>query len=455
VSYCNTGRQVGTDKMYRFSLVELNTAHIMKTSTDREFRKALATVRSMSEQQSSSVKNGGNWAKICAKAFDQRIESLLLRCDQSAQWEIQDLRNIVTFVRDAGRPLLCNELLHMLALRQDADESTQIALRSPKEIPEITQGLVDVDHNNVVCFVHPMLKTYLLLDSRWVTIFPSAHFVLAELCLKYLSYDRFPHRPCESESDLASLTIDSPFLSYTAKWWGIHYATAMAKASNEKQETLKTSALDFLRLDASVSCVRQVMAMDDPLYDGAKHTEDHMLVDSPIVNSSPRSIEQRRDALIQCGRTTGIQLAILLKLDGLAEDLERDPSYAVSVDTTQVVRSIDPRVPRTNLPLLRSSEPWSSDSKAAWLALIRPFQQRLDSYKQKAVTNEEEFRSAFLLLCKDYQERDPQRLINRIRKQHLAILDLTKAIDSTLSLEAPAGATALVYRISYTAIWVR
>jgi hypothetical protein len=96
----------------------------------------------------------------------------------------------------------------------------------------------------------------------------------------------------------------------------------------------------------------------------------------------------------------------------------------------------------------------SSSPEHTWHALIEPFRQRLDTYRQTPISNEEGFRAALISLCEQYREWQSQRLITRIRKQHSSIIDLARGIDSALNTRAPAEFTALIWKTAYTAIRV-
>jgi hypothetical protein len=107
---------------------------------------------------------------------------------------------------------------------------------------------------------------------------------------------------------------------------------------------------------------------------------------------------------------------------------------------------------KTSLPPCPMSS--SIGPETTWRALIDPFRQRLDSYKQTPISSEEDFRALLKPLCEKHREFDFQRLIIRIRKQHSPIIDLARGIDSALELKEPAEFTALIWGISYTAIRV-
>lgn len=103
--------------------------------------------------------------------------------------------------------------------------------------------------------------------------------------------------------------------------------------------------------------------------------------------------------------------------------------------------------------ILLTSCPMSSSSgpENTWLALIDPFQRRLNSYNQTPISSEEGFRTALIQLCEQHREWQDQRLITRIRKHHSSIIDLARGIDTALNLAATAGFAALVWKTAYTA----
>jgi hypothetical protein len=72
-----------------------------------------------------------------------------------------------------------------------------------------------------------------------------------------------------------------------------------------------------------------------------------------------------------------------------------------------------------------------ADDSDTWPSLIFEFQSKLGVHEQPRppVASEAEYRTQLLRLCDEHRERDPQRLISRMRRQHAQVIEFAAAID--------------------------
>ncbi|KAK3617420.1 hypothetical protein LTR56_025290 [Elasticomyces elasticus] len=323
-----------------FLLATLNTHHIMRAVTKHDFRTAIDEVRAIMVQP-LAIDESALERVIFPKAFDRHFRRLFASSAQSAhsRQQVQDAKDILAFMRDAARPLHVDELLYMLALRgrpENVDEST---LRNVKDLPLITQGMMNVTSNGLVQFIHPWLLKYLWkLRDRTL---PDSNIILAKLCLRYLSSSRFSDGPCSSKVALDQRLAASPFLDYAARYWPKHYASATKNASQSVVASLQSSALDFLQRHGSVSCARQVMLIPDHILERRNRLYVRDLAEDKVKERYCvlvcRSTKAKRPGyvdLYNVGRNCGLHLVALLNLDDLAKtaSLSMDKSLLNAVN---------------------------------------------------------------------------------------------------------------------------
>lgn len=311
-------------------MVVLNSAYIMLATTKKEFRSALAQVQSTMRHPDTS--NGKDMEEsFFHKAFERHIQRLLRTSSHGLPKDNHDAKDIIAFVRDAARPLRVKELLYMLALRSSAKEIDEDDLRAREVIPTITEGLVDIGEGDLLDFVHPGLRHHLECDSSRRS-FPDSNFSLAKLCFKYLNSPRFSTGACASKSDLKKRMDGAPFWVYAAENLHKHYK---ASANHPEATRLKESILKFLKRDGSIACALQLIhsigkEATDPKLAIQLATEDELK--TPLVLAGDLSItkwlEHRELAWWNAQSSTGIHLAISLKLDIIAIELLKEQGSA-------------------------------------------------------------------------------------------------------------------------------
>jgi ankyrin repeat protein len=336
----------------------LNTSHLIKMPP-AGFKKALNEVRNIASQPATREESTLE-GKVYPCAFDRNIRRLSRR---------QGAGDILTFVRDGGRPFSTIELQYVLALHNKPETFDEATLCHGSGFSDITQGIVTVGNGGLVGFVHPGLKTYLQHDRKidgCILDLSDKNSVLAQICVSYLSSPRFTGGPCTSREELENRISESPFLDYAVKYWHMHYTEA---SKNEADVALRKSVVRFLSQEGSVSSARQCMAHSQSL------SKLHEL-NSPqdlSRNGSPESLQWTYPDQTRL-QTTGLHLAIHLRLDELAIILTTDlkPSVvnradgngatplhlAVAFGANDVVRMIVLHGGNLNMRNTKGFSPW-------------------------------------------------------------------------------------------------
>jgi ankyrin repeat protein len=314
-------RATEIDAKNRFSMVELNTSFILSAPTEENFHRAIeevcATTPPLRDGNENTLESTG-----FRTVFERQIQRLFQNTHTSSdRRRVQNSRDIIAFTRDANRKLRINELLHLLALRSSTGEFSDTALEDPQDLLLITQGLIKIDTNDLVHFVHPWLQLYLQNDAA----FPDAHQRLAELCIKYLRWPRFSHGPCDSMADIRKIISRAPFWVYAIENLHKHYTSACQR---KDQAQLRRSIQAFLRHQSAVTCAQQLIRFFGEEVVDRQHVAE--LVRETFGDVHPAFVGDNSIAkwlddhdLYWCSSetTTSLHLAILLQLDTFALEL--------------------------------------------------------------------------------------------------------------------------------------
>lgn len=122
-----------------------------------------------------------------------------------------------------------------------------------KHLASLCAGLVDVDRFGFVRFAHETVGEY--VDQHSHQTFRESESLLAETCLTYLGLSVFGNSESQQGDSLSALERkkkDFLFLSYAAKYWGIH-------ARGAKQSRIVDLTLRFLSKERHVQTAVQVM----------------------------------------------------------------------------------------------------------------------------------------------------------------------------------------------------
>ena len=116
----------------------------------------------------------------------------------------------------AERPLKSDELCHALAIEVGSPNVNTDNVPSMGTLLSCCQGLVVVDEKaSTVRLIHFTLQEYLRAHPE---LFGTAHSIIAETCLSYLSSQEVMALATVPSPDLRS----SPFLEYSSVFWGAH-----------------------------------------------------------------------------------------------------------------------------------------------------------------------------------------------------------------------------------------
>lgn len=123
---------------------------------------------------------------------------------------------------------------------------------SAKTMIECCQGLVTIDpESTIIRFAHYAVQEYLIEHTN--TLFSRAEASLAETCLTYLLFDTFRQGPCLDEDSLKFRIGSSTFLTYAARYWGVHVK------GSEIDEVVQRLTFTFLDCHAAAASANQIM----------------------------------------------------------------------------------------------------------------------------------------------------------------------------------------------------
>ena len=128
---------------------------------------------------------------------------------------------VLSIVVCTHRPLVLEELQHILAIEPGAADFEEDMDYDKEDILSSTAGLITIDGGSTVRLMHFTLHAYLNQPesrSRW---FPSAEAGIANACLTYLNFGAFT-RPAHNEEAFEAMRQKYPFIAYASQYWGTH-----------------------------------------------------------------------------------------------------------------------------------------------------------------------------------------------------------------------------------------
>ncbi|KAI9931980.1 hypothetical protein AWENTII_010289 [Aspergillus wentii] len=173
-------------------------------------------------------------------AYDHAYDQLLGRIE-SQSTNFKELANrVLIWMTFSRRPLNTVELQHALAVEMECNSLDEDNISPLDLIISVCAGLVAVDkESDVIRLVHYTTHEY--LERTWTTWFPDAHLYLAQVCIKYLSYNQFAVRVCTSWGELTERLTGSPLYDYAARHWGYHARDAYSKVEELVVSFLQSS----------------------------------------------------------------------------------------------------------------------------------------------------------------------------------------------------------------------
>ena len=89
-----------------------------------------------------------------------------------------------------------------------------------------------------------------------------------------------------------------------------------------------------------------------------------------------------------------------------------------------------------------------------WSSLLFDLQSSLTSQEIILIPNENRFHKAFIEVCTDVPERDPQRMLARFLRQHDQIIAFIGDLDESFGFKEPHCLSSLFWSITFTTIQV-
>lgn len=258
----------------------------------------------------------------------ERVEGQVLKCKVLA-------KRVLSWIVCVRQPLTTLELRHALAVEIGESEFDLENLPETEDLVSICAGLVTVDlESDIICLLHYTTQEYFKRSQQnW---FPNAQRDIAEVCVAYLSFDRFGSERYVTTEDLEPILQEYPLYDYVARNWGFH--------AREGHMQIEKIGLDFLLSDFKVSNSVQAASdvIDDPptSLSGAHLSAYFELCDNLIclIEHGLRAdcIDSRRNTPLSWAAEHG-RLAVaelLLRRDDV------DPNFRNAIEQTPLWRAI-------------------------------------------------------------------------------------------------------------------
>lgn len=98
------------------------------------------------------------------------------------------------------------------------------------------------------------------------------------------------------------------------------------------------------------------------------------------------------------------------------------------------------------------SEP--ENPRDTWSTLLSHLQSSPTGEETISIPNESRFHKAFVDVCSDVCERDPQRLLAKFLRQHDHIIAFIGALDESIGFKEPHCLSSLFWSVAFTTVQV-
>ncbi|TLD19052.1 hypothetical protein PspLS_10001 [Pyricularia sp. CBS 133598] len=180
-----------------FLLVKMLVNHMLELTTVKEIQKALQSYPTQLE--------------AAFEAALERISAQSKPCSALAH-------RVLNWIASIERPLLASELIHGLAVNQEAKSVSDEDMVSAETMVRVCGGLVVLGpQDGSLSLLHATVYTWLC--SRQLA---RTHEDIAGACLSYLSVSLGLAGPAPSVKEVENRMRDYPFLAYAARHWRAH-----------------------------------------------------------------------------------------------------------------------------------------------------------------------------------------------------------------------------------------
>ena len=189
--------------------------------------------------------------------YDQAMQ----RIEATNEEERMTVMNFLLWMTFSAEPLTVGEVEHASAIAFGADDIEVEEIVAASDLTSMCAGLVIIDASGIVRFVHFSAKSY-FQDNR-ERLFGNGDWILAQKCLKYMSFRAFATGPCLEPTEIEDFrqrSMDYPLLGYSCCYYGLHASQIQKPADS----TLLTELfLKFLSSKSHLETVIQALWFSD------------------------------------------------------------------------------------------------------------------------------------------------------------------------------------------------
>ena len=163
--------------------------------------------------------------------YEDTIKSILEKDEKLRKLVLRT----ILWITNAKRPLRRDELLEALAVEPGMKELKQEdKILDDDDFASDCADLIVLDNGGYYHLLHSSLKDYLCstptvkfnIPAEYRVMQINAEKTLGEICLTYLTFEKFKSGPTKPNKELAELLDENPFLDYASNNWGRHVAAA-------------------------------------------------------------------------------------------------------------------------------------------------------------------------------------------------------------------------------------
>jgi ankyrin repeat protein len=210
---------------------------------------------------------------VLNKAYKRSLDRILKQDDpikEKAQF-------VLGFIRDAVRPLSCQELQEVLRIRYHKMQFRILDKPHWESITSACQGLVEEDELNSVSFIHQTLFEYLRTEEL-VEKIPDYNQELGLRSVAYLNIGSCSKGVIDTKEKLEQHIKEWPFLDYAARYWPVHFKAFERSRKFSFELIAKTlffnQVVQFLENDPRVEAAYQIASFKDlPLQTLLRHAQ--------------------------------------------------------------------------------------------------------------------------------------------------------------------------------------
>lgn len=226
--------------------------------------------------------------------LNETYDALWARISGQPEKRLARAKQIMAWVAFAARPLTVEELQSAVAIEPGDERVERDSLPDTQQFLTSCAGIVLIDLGTAtVRFAHYTFQTY-FMSTLAASHFSETPKTIALTCITCLCFETMENGRCDKDEGLTQRLQESPLLSYSARFWGLH-----AHGDLEDETTISEAISRFLKQPPKIHAALQVMLAPETTYSGYSDTQPQQV--SALWLAIRAGLESTVKALLDSG----------------------------------------------------------------------------------------------------------------------------------------------------------